>query len=372
MTTLTTRRSFLMGLALAACTPAAKPTPRPNTNLLVPLTMTERRAAHTATLLSNGRVLLAGGFQDKAGGEVAFDHAELFDPVSNTFAPIRNLTEPRNGHTATLLPSGLVLLAGGWGLRERLDTNDVFDPQTGQFTSIRRMAQPRAGHTATLLKNGSVLIAGGKSARDHLVVAAELYDAATGHFQLGSTLLEGRENHTATLLPDDRVLIVGGGDGQGRVLASAELYDLSTNQFTRAGSMSVPRYKHAAALLAGGSVLVIGGSDGQDWQGQYATAEIFDVATRVFMPAADLLGKRFKLADAITTLDTGDVLIGGGNAVLERFDATRKVFTRMGNLGEGYFYATLTQLNDGRVLIAGGYNRAIKTTAKAWLFQSAG
>jgi hypothetical protein len=370
------RRSFLMGLALAACAPATRPAPRPNANLLVPLKMIDRRAAHTATRLPDGRVLLAGGFQDKAGGEAAFDHAELFDPVSNTFAPIRKLTEPRNGHTATLLPSGMVLLAGGWGLRERLVTNDLFDPQTGRFTSAPRMAQPRAGHTATPLRNGSVLIAGGKSARDQLVMATEIFDSATGQFQAASSLLEGRENHTATLLSDGRVLIVGGGDGQGRVLASAELFDPSTNQFTHARSMGAPRYKHAAALLSdgsvNGSVLIIGGSDGQDWQGQYATAEIFDVGAGMFKSAAGLMGKRFKLADAIATLATGDVLVGGGNALLERFDATRKVFTRVGDLGEGYFYATLTRLNDGRVLIAGGYNRAIKATAKAWLFQSVG
>ena len=369
MTRLVSRRFFLMGLALTACTPAARPAPHPSANLLVPLTMAERRAAHTATRLADGRVLLAGGFQDKAGGEVAFDHAEIFDPTSNTFAAIARLTEPRNGHTATLLPSGLVLLAGGWGLRERLDSCDVFDPQSGQFTSARRMAQPRAGHTATLLKNGAVLIAGGKSARNQLVVAAEMYGTVTGQFEIGPKLNEGRENHTATLLLDGRVLVVGGGDGQGRVLASAEMFDPNTNQFTPAGNMRVPRYKHAAAWLPDGSVLIVGGSDGRDWQGQYDTAEIFDGATETFKPAATLLSKRFKLADAMVTLADGNVLVGGGNAVLEKFDTTRKVFVRAGDLGEGYFYATLTRLNDGRVLIAGGYNRAIKATAKVWLFR---
>lgn len=130
------------------------------------LKMNAERAAHTATLLPDGKVLIAGGFREEGTSEVAISSAEIFDPATNTFTPTNDLNEPRNGHTATLLPNGKVLLAGGWNQHGRTATAEVYDPQTGAFEYTGSLMALRQGLTATLLHNGQVLIAGGDSARN--------------------------------------------------------------------------------------------------------------------------------------------------------------------------------------------------------------
>ena len=132
------------------------------------LKMNVARAAHTATLLPDGKVLIAGGFREEGTSEIAIASAEIFDPATHTFTPISDMNEPRNGHTATLLPNGKALLAGGWNQQGRTETAELFDPQTGTFEYTGSLMRPRQGLTATLLENGQVLIAGGDSARSTL------------------------------------------------------------------------------------------------------------------------------------------------------------------------------------------------------------
>jgi hypothetical protein len=124
--------------------------------------MNERRASHTATLLPDGTVLLAGGFQeDGRGRELSIASAEIYDPTSGQFRATGSLREARNSHTATLLPDGTVLLAGGWGSDGRLASAELYDSTSGQFRATGSLSTPREGMTATLLNDGTVLIAGG-------------------------------------------------------------------------------------------------------------------------------------------------------------------------------------------------------------------
>src|SRR5688500_8873242 len=171
-----------------------------------PLKMNDERAAHSATLLPDGKVLIAGGFREEGTTEVAIASAEIFDPVTNTFTPTSDMNEPRNGHTATLLPNGKVLLAGGWNQQGRTATAELYDPLTGTFEYTGSLMAPRQGLTAILLNNGQVLIAGGDSARNTPQLTAELYDPATETFTSTGTLKDGRFGHTATLLSDGKVL----------------------------------------------------------------------------------------------------------------------------------------------------------------------
>src|SRR5688572_15927297 len=127
------------------------------------LKMNIERAAHTATLLPAGKVLIAGGFREEGTSEIAIASAELFDPATNTFIAISDMNGPRDGHTATLLPNGKVLIAGGWNQTGRTATAELYDPQTRTFSYTGSMSTPRQGMTATLLKDGRVLIAGGDS-----------------------------------------------------------------------------------------------------------------------------------------------------------------------------------------------------------------
>src|SRR5687767_4284541 len=234
-----------------------------------PLKMNAERAAHSATLLPDGKVLIVGGFREEGTQEIAIASAEIFDPTTNTFTPTSDMNEPRNGHPATLLPNGKVLLAGGWNQQGRTATAELYDPQSGTFEYAGSLMAPRQGLTATLLKNGQVLIAGGDSARNTPQFTAELYDPATGMFTPTGNLKDGRFGHTATLLADGRVLLVGGTSGNDNILASAEIYDAKAGQFTPASDANLVRYKHTAVRLKDGNVLLAGGSNEMDWLGKY-------------------------------------------------------------------------------------------------------
>jgi WD40 repeat protein len=285
-----------------------------------------------------------------------------------SLAPTSDMNEPRNGHPATLLPNGKVLLAGGWNQQGRTATAELYDPQSGTFEYAGSLMAPRQGLTATLLKNGQVLIAGGDSARNTPQLTAELYDPATGMFTPTGNLKDGRFGHTATLLADGKVLLVGGTSGNDNILDSAEIYDPETGQFTSTSDANMVRYKHTAVLLRDGNVLILGGADQRDWTGKYESAEIYDVQAGTFTQISDMNEERFKLAEAAVLLANGNVLIGGGNRQIEIFDAQSQTFIPDGILDDDYYFSVLTRLNNGQVLITGGYNGSILPSNKAWLY----
>ena len=332
------------------------------------LRMNTERAAHSATLLPDGKVLIAGGFREEGTSEIAIASAELFDPATNTFTPTSDMNEPRDGHTATLLPNGKVLLAGGWNQQGRTATVELYDPQTGTFEYTGSLMAPRQGLTATLLNNGQVLIAGGDSARNIPQLIAELYDPATETFTPAGSLNTGRFGHTATLLTDGKVLLVGGTSGNDNILASAEVYDPETGQFSPTSDATIVRYKHSAVLLQDGNVLILGGTDRRDWNGKYDSAEIYNAKVGTFMKISSLNHARFKLAEAAVLLANGNVLIGGGNRQIEIFDIENQTFRPVDTLDDDYYFSVLTALQDGQVLITGGYNGNILPSDKAWLY----
>jgi hypothetical protein len=349
-------------------TDTSKPTLTSLDHLSPVLKMTARRAAHSATLLSDSKVLIAGGFREEGTTEIAIASAEIYDPATSAFTPTGAMNEPRSGHTATLLPNGKVLIVGGWGPTHRTATAELYDPQTGKFSYTASMATPRAGMTATLLKSGQVIIAGGDSARNTLQLRAEIYDPVTNIFAPTGNLNSGRFAHTATLLDEGQVLIAGGSSGNDEVLASAEIYDPTTEKFTLTGSMKAVRYKHAAVLLLKGKVLVIGGSNQNDWRGKYTSAEIYNVKTGTFTKTANLNSERFKLADAAVRLTNGNILVGGGNRQLEIFDTKAQRFILSQELDNDYYYTVLTPLKNSKVLITGGYDPDIQPTDQAWVY----
>jgi hypothetical protein len=334
------------------------------------LKMSMKRAAHTATLLPDGSVLIAGGFRSEGASEVPIASAEIYDPETNTFTPTGAMNVGRSGHTATLLPNNLVLIAGGWGAKGRLSSAELFDPRTREFRYVASMSWPRASMTATLLRNGRVLIAGGDSASNKPQMVAEIFDPETNEFSLSGTLNHGRSAHTATLLNDGTVLIIGGRPryDNSSVLSSAEIYNPVTGEFQLTGSTSVGRYKHAAVLLRSGDVLVLGGADERDWTGKYNSAEIYDVGAGTFGQIANMHNERFKLAGTAVLLNNGNVFVGGGNRRLEIFDALSQHFIPTVTVDDAYYFSVSTLLQDGTVLITGGYDANIQPSEKAWIY----
>ena len=227
--------------------------------------MHEGRGGHSATLLADGRVLVAGGY----GVNAIVASAELYDPITGSWTATAGLGDDRQGYSSTLLPDGRVLVAGGYdfegaqaaGVEILARTSALlYDPKIGRWTPTGDMTTARGYHTTTLLRDGTVLVTGGGPADGDAARSAELYDPDSGRWTLVASMAEGRFNHTATLLPDG-TLLVAGGDTIGsdpETLASAERYDPAAGTWTNAGRMSEARVNHTATLLNDGSVLVAG------------------------------------------------------------------------------------------------------------------
>jgi len=314
-------------------------------------------------------------------------------PYVGAFTTIAPMTIARNGHTATLLLDGTVLVVGGQGPDgAALASAEIYDPTTKTFRATGSLHHPRTMHTATLLLDGTVLIAGGgktdpspaPEAPEIMglsccspVTSLELYHPATGTFsEAGDMLVSRFPGMTATLLADGRVLFVGGhavlANGDiGDALASAEIYDPATGTSSATGSMADGRYGHSATRLQDGQVLIAGGQVGSSGANSMS-AELYDPGTRTFRRTGQMLGYSDAFHTA-TLLANGRVLIvgwGDNNNV-----AHPELYESAGSGGEvsGFFVATGTTgarptssaalLADGRVLVVGGQRAANLATA---------
>jgi len=286
------------------------------------------RLGHAATLLCNlaappctdPRVLIVGGLN--VTSEIGT--AELYDPVAGTFTlTTGNLITPRQYATTTLLPSGKVLIVGGMEAQSAtsLASAELFDPATGTFSATAGpMAHGRVGHTATLLPDGRVLIAGGADTSYEYLDSAELYDPASNTFSaVPNPMIAKREGHTATLLPSGKVLIVGGWGDSTSSYDIAEIYDPAAvapaASFTATGPVVTLRYYHSAVLLPSGKVLIAGGNpaEGCCMPGMSLHhAELYDPATGLFTATGGMYTGR-ENPTAILLNDSGQVLVMGGD-----------------------------------------------------------
>jgi len=318
--------------------------------------MATTRCAHTATLLSDGKVLITGGYNDTYGFLAS---QEAFDPVTGTFTNTAKILTERKGHTATLLQDGRVLITGGINsTNSALTSAEIYDPGTVSV-AVYSMVYARFDHTATLLLNGKVLITGGKDGNGNSLASAELFDPVNNTFTPVGDMVYARNGHTATLLKNGKVLIAGG-YANGSYIATAEIFDPDTNVFTTVGDMVYGREDHTATLLNEGKVLITGGWNMSDRD--LASAEIYDPDTGTFSLTGSMLTARS--GHTATLLNSGDVLIAGGYnqdnpggfASVELYNPTTDSFSDSGSMSEPRWDHTATLLNDGSVLIAGGAN----------------
>lgn len=221
------------------------------------------RYYHNATLLADGRVLVTGGISSSDLAASGLVSSEVFDPATGLWTATGDMGTGTAFHSAVLLPDEKVLVAGGvlqpfqaGGNQSRAE---LYDPATGTWAATGAMGTARQRHSASLLANGTVLAAGG-----NLLSSAETYDPATGLWTATGSMAQVRAAHTATVLADGRVLVTSG--------TSGELFDPATGTWSSAGTMNATRSSHSAVLLLNGKVLVLGGYNGS---GVLSSSELF-------------------------------------------------------------------------------------------------
>lgn len=334
------------------------------------------RATHALVRLADGRMLAIGGCV-AAGCEAGPASATLDIIAADGRRTIGTgrLLQPRVQPSAIALADGTVFILGGWIDGRVSAATEIFDPATGRSRAGPQLPEALAMPTLAALPDGNVLIAGGNNGR-RVVAGAHRFDPRSGTLVRLGNLNVARAGATGTRLPDGRVLIAGGGDSESRnrhALASAELFDPATGSFAATGSLRDRRYKHGAVALPSGDVLIVGGSDERDYEGKLRSIERYDPATGRFTNAGNLIAPRFKLADALVLLGTGQLVVAGGDEYPEIFDpGTRKSLRLATSLGGQWNYLTALAAANGSVFLAGGYSEgSIEPTARTWLLTPA-
>ncbi len=315
--------------------------------------LTAARHAHTATLLADGTVFVAG---------YGFSTTERYDPGVGAWTATEPCPETLVGQSTTIVANGQVLVAGGGGGVPKAAW--LFDPAADRWISTGSLAKARSEHTATRLADGRVLVVGGETrqrGRWRATAAAEIYDQTTGRWTKARPMSTPRRLHTAALLADGRVLVVGGVGRDLIPLASAEVYDPPTDRWTRVDPMSEPRIFHTLSILADGRALVVGGSPHPL---SSSGVELFDPTDGTWRSAAPLPDTRH--SHTATIMRDGRVLIAGGVGPGDppgtgEFLATALIYDPAADswkptdaMSVPRVEHTATLLDDGRVLVTGG------------------
>ncbi|MDP6454136.1 MAG: kelch repeat-containing protein, partial [SAR202 cluster bacterium] len=342
--------------------------------------MRRSRTGHTATLLPSGDALVAGGADEY--GE-AFSSVETFESASGKWIETSPMNEARGLHTETLLDDGRLLISGGGTeIGHALASAELYDPADDSWTLTGKMIGPRVYHATAKLSDGKALVTGGFADFERVFETAETFDPVTATWDAISPMSMPRALHTATLLADGRVLVAGGLSSMDNITASAEVFDPASATWTQTGSMSSPRAFHRATLLPDGRALVTGGvSDVRGLTLSPAAAEAYDPATGQWESVSSMKARRF-MHTATRMLD-GRVLVAGGTEgydslpSVEIYEPVADQWSSVESMTDGRAGHTATLLKDGRVIVIGGegeYGDSVNSseiydpTSASWIY----
>ena len=327
-------------------------------------TMFSARDGHTATILTNGKILAAGG----TNNGVALTSAELYNPAAGTWASTGSMHTARSHARAILLSSGSVLIIGGCVndcLSAATNSVELYNPNTGTFTATGLMVQARAEFGVTLLANGQVLVAGGCTAYDangclSTTTKAEIYDPTNGTWKSTHALRAARHAMTATLLASGKVLVAGGATSASDALNSTEIYDPTAKTWTLGTKMVQARSDYASIMLGTGKVLFMGGENINGVS--IKNAELYDPTTGKFTATGNMTATRVEHTAVL--LSNGNVLVSGGNnqtingatplASAELYNPATGTWSATGSMSNARAGHTSTVLHNGKVVNAGG------------------
>lgn len=345
--------------------------------------MESGRAGHTASLLGSGQVLVAGGEASRGADSPALSSASLYDPATNRWQAAANMDTGRTNHVWAALKTGEILLAGGESGRGAgatvLNTASLYDPKTNTWRPAAPMSVPRTRFTANALADGTVLVVGGVTTDGRALDSAERYDPATNTWQPAGVIPAGRSSHCTTTLPDGRLLITGGesspsASGQRNLLSNAGIYDALAKSWTPLADMGSARARHSARVMPGGKVLISGGNMGTD-PGQAVSAEVFDIQAGKWQTVKPLTTDR--ASHTASVLGDGTVLLVGGNGTAGRPLATAELYDAAANNWQTIPMSTArarhsaTPLPNGQILIVGGESDGNDNLPTAELFNAA-
>jgi hypothetical protein len=343
-------------------------------------TLNTSRYQHSATLLNNGAVLVAGGITCPSSGSCTYlNSAELYTPNTGTFAITGGMATARSA-PAVLLGSGKVLIAGGFscdsnGNCTSLRSAEIYDPASGTFSGAGNMTINRDSHTMTLLNSGRVLIAGGQNCTSatscSALNSAEIYDPVAGTFTATGSLNAARFNASVIALNSGQVLIAGGFNGMSYP-AAAEIYDPVGGAFTIVGNLNTPRALATATMLESGNVMIAGGTTCGSPLCPTASVEVYEggLFTNLSPNNYPLQMHDARVYQTTTPLTSGQILIAGGYNSCNSTTCTSDSTSESVTANSGWFFAsqplasprsghTATLLTDGSVLLIGGINNGI-------------
>ncbi|MBT6113971.1 MAG: hypothetical protein HOH03_10210 [Candidatus Marinimicrobia bacterium] len=305
------------------------------------------RYDHSAILLPDGRVFVAGGVLYNEFPPY-IDKCEIYNPYGNSWVLTDDLNYARSNHTSTLLDSEFVLITGGLNENGSLSSTELFFIADNSIIEVDSMNNSRNNHASIKLSNGKILVSGGffeSSFGESTIGSCEIFDPLSGQWEITGELNYPRGDHQAILLSNGNVMVVGGHEFWGTPVNTVEFFDPTTELWTEIDGTIFPRPFISLETINENIFLISGGN--------IDTCEVFNYVTSTWSEVAPFEFSR-EYGMKTVKLVNGNVLLTGTREECEVFSVPNMSWVRVSDMPSVRFNHTLTLLESGKVLLVGG------------------